>query len=350
MSENSANNPQNEEVDLGQLFNAIGRLFSNLFNFIASIFKGLFKLLIYALKPLINNFKIISIILLALAVIGFVADKFRKDIYTSDMLVKPYFDSKYQLANNVDYFNALIKSSNYSELSRIFEIDTSEAKELIEFEMEIGPETKNDLLIDYNEYLSEIDSTLADDVSFDDFIANRDILAASIFSIKAKAHQIDIFKSLEKGFINTFENEYSKKLKEIRDDKLDKNKEIYLGQLEKIDSLQTAYFKIKVSESQNQSANISSTLFPMIQDKSQTREFELFQEELKIRERIRLIEEQKIEENDYYDILSGFEEVGKQQLQLSEKYFVVLPSLALILMAISFLLYNVFNYIKDYEE
>ena len=182
MSENSANNPQNEEVDLGQLFNAIGRLFSNLFNFIASIFKGLFKLLIYALKPLINNFKIISIILLALAVIGFVAEKFRKDIYTTDKLVKPYFDSKYQLANNVDYFNALIKSSNYSELSRIFEIDTSEAKELIEFEMEIGPETKNDLLIDYNEYLSEIDSTLADDVSFDDFIANRDILAASIFS------------------------------------------------------------------------------------------------------------------------------------------------------------------------
>ncbi len=351
MSENSANNPQNEEVDLGQLFNAIGRLFSNLFNFIASIFKGLFKLLIYALKPLINNFKIISIIILALAVVGFVADKFRKDIYTSDMLVKPYFDSKYQLANNVDYFNALIKSENYNELSRIFEIDTLEAKELIEFEMEIGPETKNDLLIDYNEYLSEIDSTLADDVSFDDFIANRDILAASLFAIKAKAYKKDIFKNLEKGFENTFENKYSKKLKTIRDSSLLIRKTGYTKELEKIDRLQQTYLTIKTEESKNPSNNVSSSsLVPLMQEKTKTKEYELFQEELKIREKIRWIDNQLIEESDYYDILSGFEEVGKLELSLTERYFVILPGLGLLLLIFSFLLFKIFNFIKDYEE
>ena len=73
-------------------------------------------------------------------------------------------------------------------------------------------------------------------------------------------------------------------------------------------------------------------------------------EELKIRERIRAIEEKKIEENDYYDILSGFEEVGRKELEITERNIVLLPALGMILMVISFLLYNVFNYIKDYEE
>ena len=40
MSENLPKNSQNEEVDLGQLFNAIGRLFEKIFSFIGRIFKS----------------------------------------------------------------------------------------------------------------------------------------------------------------------------------------------------------------------------------------------------------------------------------------------------------------------
>jgi hypothetical protein len=42
MSTNTPNNAENEEVDLGQLFNAIGKLFSRLFEFIGNIIKGIF--------------------------------------------------------------------------------------------------------------------------------------------------------------------------------------------------------------------------------------------------------------------------------------------------------------------
>jgi len=351
MSDKLPQQPQNEEVDLGQLFNAIGKLFEKLFAFIGKILKSTFSIIIYALKPFVNNFKLIAIVLMAATLIGFIVDKVNKPIYHSDMLVRPYFDSKYQLANNVDYFNALISSDNVSELSRIFEIDTIDAKELISFEIEIGPETQNDLLIEYDNYISSIDSLLADDVTFDDYVLNRDILAGTIFSIKAKSHKMDIFKSLEKGFVNTFENEYSKKLKRVRDSSLLIKKESHRRELQTIDSLQKTYLEIMKYESKNANQSITgpSGLFPLMQERTKTREYDLFKEESTIREKLRVLDVTLIEESDFYAILSRFEDVGAQENILFEKLSVILPLLALTLLISVFILFNIFKFIKNYE-
>ena len=125
MSKNTNSTPQNEDLDLIQLFKLIGQSFKTLFNFFKSILNGLFRVVIYSLKPFVKNIKMVSAILIISALTGFFLEKVSKTIYTSDMLVRPYFDSKYQLANNIDYFNALIEEENTSELSRVFEIDKS---------------------------------------------------------------------------------------------------------------------------------------------------------------------------------------------------------------------------------
>lgn len=350
MSEKLPQQSQSEEVDLGQLFNAIGRLFEKLFAFIGRIFKAIFSAIIYALKPVVNNFKLISIIVMIAGIIGFVSDKLKDTVYYSDMLVKPYFDSKYQLANNVDYFNALIDSENLPELARIFEIDTSEAKELISFEIEIGPETQNDLLIEYDEYISSIDSILADDVTFDDYVLNRGILEGKIFSIKAKSYKVDVFQSLEKGFENTFENDYSVKLKKIRDSSLLVKRAAYNKELEKIDSLQQTYLQIMKMESENGGSTVSPNSFlPIMQERTKTREYDLFQEELKIREKIRSLDETLIEESDYFDILSRFEEVGTKETSYFSTYIFVIPALSIAILAYLYILLSIVNYIKNYE-
>jgi hypothetical protein len=171
MDQTKPNNPQNDEVDLGQLFNAIGRLFERLFQFIASIFKGLFSVVIYSLKPLVNNIKLISIVLLVAAIAGYIVQQYRTPIYQSDMLVRPYFDSKYQLDNNVKYFNALIGQGNIRELIKIFEIDSVEASSLTGFRMEAGPE---DLMKEYDSYLKSIDSSLVEIIPYEEFLKNRE--------------------------------------------------------------------------------------------------------------------------------------------------------------------------------
>ena len=123
MSDNTNSTPQNDEGDLGQLFKIIGQSFKSLFNFFKSILNDLFRVAIYSLKPFVNNIKMISAILIIAALIGFFLEKSSKTIYTSDMLVRPYFESKYQLANNIDYFNTLVAEENIDELSRLFGID-----------------------------------------------------------------------------------------------------------------------------------------------------------------------------------------------------------------------------------
>lgn len=352
MSEKLPQESQNEEVDLGQLFNAIGRLFEKLFAFIGRIFKGLFSALIFALKPIVKNIKLVAIVLMAFAVIGYVVEKFSNTVYTSDMLVRPYFDSKYQLDNNVNYFNALISSKNYKEISKIFEIDSvSTAKELLGFELEIGPETQNDLLKEYDSYIKSIDSTLANDVTYEEFIENRDILSGNVFSIKAFAKSNNIFSSLEKGFVKTFKNEYSIKLKKIRDSSLLIKKYNYKTELGRIDSLQKVYLKIKERESEKGEVTLSvGGLLPVIQEKTVTNEYELFREELKIRDSIRSINEELIEKSDHYDILSSFEEVGSVEKSIFNKYSILFPLFVLIIMIVAYMALKAFKYIAEYEE
>ncbi|MBV7269151.1 hypothetical protein [Winogradskyella luteola] len=351
MSDKLPNSQPNDEIDLVQLFKYIGKAFEMFFRFIANIFKTIFSAFVYSLKPLVNNFKIVSITIMIAAVTGVIIDSYKPSVYMSDMLVKPYFESKYQLANDIDYFNALISSNNHSELANKFQIDTTDAKELIGFEIEIGPETQNDLIIQYDEYISSIDSTLAIDITYDDYVLNRDILAGKVFSIIAKSHKKDIFKSLEKGFINTFENDYSKKLKRLRDSALYSEKLSYQKELMNIDSLQNLYLNVLKTESENGKLNLGSgTLFPLIQEKTQTREYDLFQEELKIRGKLRVLDEKLIVESDYYDILSGFEEVGTKESNIQNKSSIIFPILALALLVLAFIFLKVFKFIRDYEH
>jgi hypothetical protein len=350
MSDKLPENTQNEEVDLGQLFNAIGRLFEKFFSFIKQILLGVFKIIIYALKPIVNNFKLIAVILMVAAVIGFVLEKFNKPVYASDMLVKPYFDSKYQLANNVDYFNALISSNDYNQLSKIFELDTLDAKELISFEIEVGPETPNDILVEYDSYLKNIDSTIAKDVTFEIYIENRNILSGTTFSITASSYKKDIFTSLEKGFEKTFKNKHSEKQKNIRDRFFEIKRKTFSKQLERNDSLQKIYLEVLKEQSKEEGYKIGvEGLLPLTNEKPITREYDLFSQEVRLRDSIRDIDQQMIIESEYYDVLSSFEEMGTPQKNFMKRYSVLFPIVALAIIVFTFIFVKVFNYIKDYE-
>ncbi len=340
----------NEEIDLGQLFNAIGRMFEKFFNFIAGIFKGLFKLLILALKPFVENIKLISAVILISVILGFFLDKSKTPVYYSEMLVQPHFESKYKLSNNINYFNALIKTQKINELSKIFEIDSAHAASLINFELNAGLETSNTILLEYNDYIKTIDTSLTSVVSFEDYLKNRDILSGSIFAVKARSKDNNIFPRLENGFTKTFENPYSKKLKKIRDSTIQIKKESYNKELARLDSLQRIYLELKKSEAENGAFKLGSGgAFPMQLERTETREYDLFQEELKVRRAIRTLDEELIEESVFYDIIAGFEEEGNLETGFLKNNIVILPLTALAIMIISFLFYNIFIFIKNYE-
>ena len=337
MSENTNSTPQNEDLDLIQLFKLIGQSFKTLFNFFKSILNGLFRVVIYSLKPFVKNIKMVSAILIIAALMGFFLEKSSKTIYTSDMLVRPYFESKYQLVNNIDYFNTLVDEGNISDLSRVFEIDSSESASLLGFEIEIGPQTKNDIIKEYDGFLKTIDSTLATTITYDDFMENRDILNGSTFRITAESSTSDVFGKLEKGFSKTFKNNYSKKNKTLRDSSIVIEKKKLLRDLKRVDSIQKIYLEVIKTESEKESVILSNGDMTVSQEKTPTREYELLQEGMKIRNELTALDEKQINESDFYDVLSSFEDTGGiKKVSIYLRYPILFPLIAFGLMILTF--------------
>lgn len=350
MSEKLPQQPENEEVDLGQLFNAIGKLFEKLFNFIGRIFKGIFSAIIYSIKPFVKHFKLVLVILIVTAAIGFFLEKSKEPIYSSKMIVKPYFGSKYQLASNIGYFNSLIGSRNLDELSNIFEIDTTKAKQLVGFELGPGPETQNDLFIEYDEYVETIDTSLVDQLSYKEFIENRDLLSGRLFAVKAKSLKNDIFTSLQEGFRKTFENDFAKHQKKVRDTMAFIERERLLKQLDRLDSIQKTYLEVKINESEKSQLSLGlSSVLPLQEEKTATKEYEIFQKEQEVGRALIKLDQAIAEENTYFDILSGFDKIGTKDISIRQRYFILFPLFTLVILYLLFLAVRAFNYIKNYE-
>lgn len=267
------------------------------------------------------------------------------------MLVKPHFGSKYQLVTNIGYYNSLLKENNHDVLSKTFNIGNKEAEELISFAVESGPETKNELLKQYDLYLKSLDSSRAQTITYNDFVENRDIYSSELFLVTVKSFKMDIFRKLEDGFDSTFSNRYSIDQKRIRDKTLEIKKTVYLKDLDRMDTLQNVYIDIVKKESEKGAAFVNvQGLLPLQQEKTKTYEYDLFASGMRIRDSIRVVEQLKVEEDTYYDVLSRFPEVGNETTKLSQKYWFTFPLTAFILLCLFYAVIKTFKFIKNYED
>ena len=186
------NQKQNEEVDLIVFFNLIGNAINKVLLFVKSIFTGLYGMFISVARVIFLNIKIIASVLIVAVIIGYVLDSLKQKIFYSEMFVVPKFQSKYELINNISYYNSLIKVKDIDELSNHFNISEAEAKSLVDFEIEIGPESKNEQLESFNGFLKTLDSSTKSKITFEDFIENRNIYTANIFLLRARSSNYKI--------------------------------------------------------------------------------------------------------------------------------------------------------------
>ncbi|MEM9678757.1 MAG: hypothetical protein AAF901_00420 [Bacteroidota bacterium] len=90
-------------------------------------------------------------------------------------------------------------------------------------------------------------------------------------------------------------------------------------------------------------------LFPLKQERTPTREYDLFKEEITARNDIRILDQKLIEESVYYDVLSSFEQEGTKYVDIWGRYSLLFPIIIFALIVSLFVLYKVFNFIKEYE-
>ncbi len=343
-------NNNNEEVDLIVLFNYIGDKINKFFGLFITLFKSIFSIFIYAAKAVFEHIKLIAIVMVLAGLAGYILQKTKPKVYDSSMLVRTYFDAKYQLATNIKYFNALLGDKDYKEMSSIFDIDQEAVADIVRFEMSVGPETENDRILEYDEFLKSIDSTRAEDINFDDFVENRDIYTGSLFEIRIESNKKDIFKSLESGINSSFNNSYSSKKMVKRDSMIVIKRKSILAAIDQIDSLKSVYIKVIENESKSTKANFSTGEgFPLMQEKSQTKEYQLLDKEIRLRKELTVLEEQKLEENVFYDVISSFQVVGNEVKYWYDRYSLVFPLVAFMLLCLVYIVNKFALYVKNYE-
>lgn len=352
MSENNKEiKSNNEEVDLIVFFNLIGNAFNKFLNSIFSILKYIFSVIIYTLRFFINRWKIIAGVMLIAAVIGYALEKTKPTAYQAEMLVEPYFNSKFQLVNNINYFNALIANGEIQSLQKIFKIDKETVNAINGFSIEPGPETENDKLLEYEKFIAQLDSVRSQEYSYDDFISNRSEYAGKFFLIKAYASKANIFKDLEDGILTSFVNNYSNKAMKRRDDLINIQRENLEDQLQQVKDLQKIYINVieRESNSKEKSFKIGDISISG-SDGQKTREYELLQEEQRIRNDLKKLEEQKIEEDVVFEVISSFQEVGKISSHWKEKYSIIFPIASLVLLILFFMIRKIIVFTLKYEE
>lgn len=341
-----------EEIDLIMFFNLIGNAFSRLFNFIGGVIKSIFSFIISILKVIIDFWKPVLIVLAVTSVLGYFLERTNTPIYSSEMLVEPYFGTKYQLVSNIGYFNSLISNKDYDALNVIFDNDSLDVdvKALTAFKIKPGPESENEKYLAYQEFMAQLDSTrTADPISYPEFLENRSIYQSTIFTIVAESTKKNIFKDLEPGVSSAFSNAFSN-TKKIKEEKLYKlQRDNIQKNLEEVMSLQRVYINMLNEEANSPNKEVMLGGLALSQERSNTREYELLEKEIELREELQKIEEKIITKDVFVDVISTFQNIGNKEDKLIEKYSIILPTVVFLILCLGFIIKRVVVFVNNYK-
>ncbi|MFT6795689.1 MAG: hypothetical protein ACJART_000825, partial [Maribacter sp.] len=160
MAEKQASNQSNssDEIDLGQLFQMIGKGFNKFFQFLGNIFKGIFNsfiLLLLFIQKHILKFIILAVVGLA---VGIYLDITLPTKYTSSMVVEPNFNSVQQLYNNINYYDELAEAKDSIGLAEALGISVKDASFIKDFEIDSYSDENQKILL-FDKFVRSLDST-----------------------------------------------------------------------------------------------------------------------------------------------------------------------------------------------
>jgi len=298
---------QEEEIDLGRLFELIGKVFTKLFNAIGSLLNFLLNTLIFILLFIRKHFIKFAVA----AVIGFFIGFFSEGTdraYKSDMIVSSNFNSIHQLYNNITNYNNLVEQKDTIGLVKLFNIKKDEAASLKSFE--ITPIiTENEKLSLLDEFIKTADTTSVKLIDPNVYLNSLTKYNYKNHKISVKATKNNIFKKLEPTIIaNLSKNDYFRNQKKAFEDNIEFEKSELKSQLIQIDSLRNLYKQVLLKEAEKNTPATQIDLSSKT-DKKQS-ELELFKIQKEINSRLVEINKIKVEEGEIINKVSGFSSIG----------------------------------------
>jgi len=210
MKSNKTNKKSGDEVEVGDLFRSIGKGFSNIISFIIETTKLAFNILIgYAVFIRRKLSYFIAAVLVG-GVLGVITDTIVPTTFIGSATLQPRFDSSRQLYNNAEYLNDLASQGDSVQLAIFFNINQGKASKIKSIKMSpfVSEVT---LLMEYNNYVTELDSIVAAEISFREFKKQLQVFDRDTHTLTVESTSQDIFPSLLEPFISSVsEEEYFK--------------------------------------------------------------------------------------------------------------------------------------------
>ena len=345
MSTNHKNNE--EEIDLGSLFVLIGKGFSKFFNFIGSVFKGVFNFLIIILIFFKQHFIKIVIAALVGVVAGIFMEVKKKDLYGSDLIVKPNFESTRQLYNNISYYNDLVRQKKTADLAEIFNLDESTAASFKKFTI-TSIETENDIIDSYNKFILAVDTTTVKSYKYEQFKKAFSNYDYKIHEIHVVSEKNDVFNNLGDVIISSVvKNKYFNRLKELSNENLNRTDSLLRQNLGQVDSLRKVYMQVMVEEAKKQSNGTNIDLGGV---KSTTKELELFETNRRINAELRDVVNDRSEEYEVINVISNFQAVGYKVSGVTQNYAFLLAILGAGLMFLFLMIKQLNTFLNNYKK
>jgi hypothetical protein len=342
----STNQNQEDEIEIGKLFQLIGNGFSKLFNLIGDLFRALLKATIYILLFVRKHLLKFAISALVGFFLGYFSEG-KERTYEATMVVSANFNSIHQLYNNITYYNNLVIQKDTTDLAKLFNINKQQASSLKSFVIE-PIITENEKLSLLDEFVKTADTTTVKLIDKNVYLNSLTKFNYKNHRILVKATQSNIFKKLEPAIVaNISENTFFTKQKNTFDKNIAFESKELLMQLSQIDSLRNLYKQVLLKEAEKKMTGTQIDLSSKTSKKDN--EIELFKIQKNINTRLSEINTLKAEEGDILNTVSGFGGVGKKVFiayRAPGEYAIFLMLLTLA----TILLLELNKYLKNYKQ
>lgn len=339
------NTNESEEIDLGVLFNSIGRGISRLFHAIGSatlfLLNALLAVTIFVRKRIVY-FALASVIGL---MGGFFLESLTPLKYVATATVEPHFDSARQLYSNIQYLNDLAAQKDSVQLASFFDISLSEAAALQS--LEITPfVTKTSLLKEYNDYTMGLDSLVATEMSYKQYVKQIDDFERKIHLLKIESTEQDIFSSLLSPLISSvsdvayFRDQQSTQLANL--ELMDSITQVSIVQT---DSLLSLFEEVRIVEANKAFSN--GTNLYMSESSEDNAEIALLNRKITLSEELEEIRLTKLKAQRVVDVVAAFPKVGYLDKSFWKNKKVQGIALALILLSLFYLILHLDTFLKS---
>ncbi len=339
--------PQEEEVDLGNLFKVIGKGIKNFFNFLGDILQNIFHYFILLLIFFKNHAIKLGLAILIGFIIGFVLHKIGTKSYTSNMLIETNYGSGMQLYKQIDYLNGLVKKKDSASLANLLNIQTTDAAKISRLEVYAYQPERN-LYNAYDEYLKKTDTIYTRNFKFEDFKKRVDEYNLRYHQIKVSSELNTIFTKLTPGIINLVENDYYKNKRDIKLNELNQKLNVLNKNLVQIDSLRKTYKDVSLKEAEKLTSSSTIEISKSDSQKDEN-DIKLFETSNELLNNISWTNEDLVRKNNIVNIISDFDMVGVPDKSITHKKYFQFAVLFFGLMLGWILLKQLNRYLSSYR-